>query len=384
MNAREKLLAGCLVGVFMLAGLWMIVRWGVVARWQGLNERIAQTAKKERDLRRRLEEAREAKSRWAAITPVSHNPEIGAQRFREDLSQLLDRHGLGADCTLQKLPPRKLKISGFTEVRFSITTRGSLRQVLDFLCDFYRRQYPAKLEVINLTAEEQGRRANMAARNRARPAGRRAEPATPASPSDADGPRLNVSITATALVLPELSLGGAKIPQDPRDPLEPPAGSLGQLPRERAEYNLVLERNLFKPWQPPIVEAPPPLPPPGGGDNPKVNTPIAEVPKAEPRPEKTLIGVASTDRELAAWVREEARRDLAPERVQVNDTVDDGRLVLVVPRGMVVQVPSPSGSGLDYRYYLYKLGNRFSERELLDPERYPDIQRELEQSLTPR
>ena len=380
MNPREKVLAACVIGLLAVGGSWIAIKWGVIDRWRALQSDVNTTAEREEHLKDRLDLARMFEERWVGITPLSHNPEVGALRFREDISKLLDDHGLGGgDCTIQDSPPRTLKTSvtdtEFTEVRVRVTAKGTLTQVVDFLCDFYRRQYPARVDRMSLSTASQSRRLQAVRRGR-RGSGRPEESgATTPGSNDPNGPELNVTMTVTALVLPEDEAG--KLVQNSIEDPTPDPERPWRLQRERKDYDVVIAKNLFREGPAPtqVVSAS------KEDDEPKQEPtrPVITPPKA--RPEKTLIATTSTDGVLEAYVRDEKRRELPPERLQLNDPVDDGTLVLVFQRGMVVQVPDERKDTTDFKYYVYKLGGRFSERELLDPARYPELRKRLDECL---
>jgi hypothetical protein len=109
----------------------------------------------------------------------------------------------------------------------------------------------------------------------------------------------------------------------------------------------------------------------------------SQPPRQPPRPNKKLVGTTSTNGELVAYVRNEGRRELPLERVGLNESIDDGTLVLVHPRGIVVQVEEQAGEAFAFRYYVYRLGTPFTEREELNPEVYPGIREELDKALVP-
>ena len=141
MNPRERLLATCMAAVLILGGLVAVVRWGVVQRWQTLGENIHEAQRDQTRLSGRLEEAHAAERDWCDLKPLSRGAHGAEQRFREDISQLLKDHGLDEKCTVSTRAARTLK-SGFPEVRLSIQLQeATLRQVLGFLSDFYRRDY---------------------------------------------------------------------------------------------------------------------------------------------------------------------------------------------------------------------------------------------------
>ena len=375
MNPREKVLAMCVAGVLVLGGLWVVVNWGVVQRWQNLNDDVAKLAQEEQELHRRLAKASIAEDRWSALKPLAHNPDVAEQRFYRDINTLLARHGLmttSANSTTKTQPVAASKKNPFAQVKAVVNTEGTLNQVLGFLCDLYRREYLLRVDNIRLNVQQTGRRSFTARRGRrGRSASRREEPTV----SSEDGPKLKVSLTAMALVLPEITNGP---PQSAIERVEPPPESLGRLPRDPTEYELVLTDNLFKEWQPKptqVVTGPPDPPGPTGVKDP--------VKPPQPPSSKVLTATMCTFGKLEVLVRDEERLELPPERLGVNDPVDDGTLVLVYPGGMVVQVLSDEGEEFEYTYYVYERGRSFSEREELDPVRYPELQRQLEEDLVP-
>jgi hypothetical protein len=363
-------------GILVLGGLWMAIQWGVIDRWDNLDKEMTAAISRKQELETRLVHAKRAVEDWGAIQPLAHNEGVGAGRFREDMSNLLDAHGLGESCTIRNLPARTLKSTHFTEVRLSVTTRGTFKQVLGFLCDFYRREYPARLEQINLSAVESRRSSRSrgpGARNA--PSNRRNEQPVAAGP---DGPPLNITLTATALVLPEIKDVEQAAIERP-EPVD--EAQQGRLPRPSDEYAAVLDKNVFKLWTPTRTTPTPPDPPPIANDGPE---PGPVVVREEPPPNKTLIGVTSTDGVLTAYVRDDDRLDLEPERIHINEPVWDGTLVLVYPRGMVEQVPAEERDGsFGYKYYVYDLGATFADRRELDPASEPELQRALELALAP-
>lgn len=391
MNPREKMLASAVVTLLVLSAVWAGVRWGVIARWTELNKRIQEEERRAVRLEGKLLEARAAERRWAALRPLSHNADRATQRFRQDLSELLEQHGMQDDFTIRVLPQRKLKVASlkskkvnFIEVRLSIQARGTLQQVMNFLCDFYRRDYLSRLDQLTLTAEDSpGRsRAVLAGRTRGRLRRGRTSRRSEGPSYGPEGPTLNVSMLATALVLPEAKGLEQPVVTDPATPTDPK--TLGRLPRPAAEYAKVWDTNIFKLYQPPVAKAvsepKKPSTPRPAPETPKV----AASPPAEPRPNKKVVAVCCLHGKLMATLRDEDHRELPLEKVTINDPVDDGTLVLVVPQGMVVQVVEDRGATADIKYYFYRLGTTFAERVELDPNEYPDIAQQLELVLVPQ
>jgi hypothetical protein len=392
MNPRERTLAIMVGGLLALAGLWGAVQWGVVDRWKALYTKIDKAHAEAEKTRRSLKVAKASEADWSALRPLSHNGNRAENAFRQDMSQLLEKHGLHEDFTIRPLPQRKLK-NEFTEVRLSIQARGHLQQVVNFLCDFYERDYLVRLDQINLTAEEKSSTATRTTSSAGRTGersgrGRRGSRSTPTPSASrdvpaygAEGPILNVAMTATALVLPELKIDNRVVAQPTAG--EADAEATNNLPRAREEYARIWETNLFKLYQEPSPT--PPTDPKPIADAPKLDegTKEAVVPPPPPRPNKAVVGVTSTEGKLAVFVRSRDDLGQAPEKVEINQEVDDGRLVLVVPQGMVVQVPERSGAASTLKYYFYPLGweHSFQDRVELDARAHPEIQAQLNKAL---
>ena len=386
MNKREKVLGIIVATVLVLCLGGAVVKWGVVDRWNGIQDDITKARQRVQSLNMQLAQARTAEANWLALRPLSHNLRSAEQRFRRDISGLLEQHGLHENLTIRTLSPGNIESSRdvkFAAARVSFQTRGTLKQVTNFLCDFYRRDYLTKLEKITLTAEDKGRSSSRTGSRRAgwRRGGRATTKRQEGPSYGPEGPNLNVSIIATALVLPQIKgLEREAIteitPPDPDDQ--------GLLPRPIDEYAAIWETNLFKEWQPKATaKVKEPI---KRDDGPKVVRKDPErkpTPPKQPRPNKKLIGVNSMSGTLIASIQDPRRRELPPERVGLNEEIDDGTLVLICPRGIVVQVEQPAGETFEFKYYVYKLGTRFEDREELDHEMYPEIAEQLELALVP-
>ncbi len=379
MNARERKLM-TIVGVLGAAGaLWLGINFALIKPWKNLEDKIKAEQGRAKDLRGRLELARRAEQDWLDLVPISHNEHHAGNRFRQDLTALIEKHGMQDDYTIRSLPERKLK-NGFMEVRMSIQARGNLQQIVNFLCDFYGRGYLARLDQVNLTAEETtggGARTVLSRRRGRRPAPQVSERTEPTV--GPEGPRISVTVSATALVLEDARLFGRDLAQRTIDTAEADAEGLpSRLPRERDEYAMIWETNIFKPYTPHVTKIEPPV-----DTQPVTKRTDKEsvVVAATPRPNKMVVGLGSKDGQLAAYVRNMDDLTAELEKVAINEPIDDGTLVLVVPGGMVVQVADRESAGTEYRYYFYELGETFEAREELDPDERPDVAQKLDLAL---
>jgi hypothetical protein len=194
---------------------------------------------------------------------------------------------------------------------------------------------------------------------------------------------LNVSLLASTLVLPQLWIGDTPVPQ----PTAEEAGEEGdepvqRLPRPREEYARIWETNIFKLYQePPAKQVTPVAVKQPESDQ---ETPKDVTQPPPPRPNKYVAAATCTFGSLAVYVRERDDPGSVPEKVEINQPVDDGTLVLVVPDGMVVQVSERHGSTTAMKYYFYPLGKDYSfqDRRELNAREYPEIQAQLDKALS--
>ena len=159
---------------------------------------------------------------------------------------------------------------------------------------------------------------------------------------------LNATIEASALVLAELKIGNNVVAQPTAEAGED-AEPVERLPRTREEYARIWETNIFKLWQ----EPPPPPPPDVVAAEAPTPQPEPEPQYQEPpppaRPNKRIGATISMSGKLAVLILDCDDPGKPCEKVEINQPVDDGTLVLVLPGGnggMVVQVPEQSGLAL--------------------------------------
>ena len=384
MTRREKTLTGC-VGL-TLAGLalyWAVSRV-LVDPFVSLREQIATEQTRTKELEKNRAQLQSVDQEWQALTArtLSSDPKEAQFRFREVIHELLQQHGLVDDPNTKdtKISPGAFSRdrNGFIEVPLTITTAGTLKEVVGFLCDFYRQDWVARVDKVNLAANQSLVTPGSAARGgKAPPRGGKAParvgPTTPAV--GPDGPELTISITATALVLPKVGNIEPHPTADPNDLAQ------GMLAHEVETYKLVFDKNLFKPYVPPaVVQAPPTQPTTAAVAT--APPPPPPPPPPDPRPDanKTFfVGTASLNGEPVAYVREEQTPDKLVKKYRVGDALDDGTLVLIEPHALVVRVKQPDGQQKDFFYPLRQPNPaNFTEREDVKPEDHPEIWKELQ------
>jgi hypothetical protein len=284
------------------------------------------------------------------------NPEDARRIFRTEIDRLAQEHGLTDGLRLGDGTPQRLNSEGFVALPVSIRCTGNSKSVLDFLVAFYRLPYLARITGVTLTANEV-----------ILPRGRGRDNTPPPEP------RLTVSLNASALVLPVL-----KDVKGQRHGEYASVTDVQRLKRE-ADYARLFERNIFAKWTPkPAVvvktpEAPKTEPPPG-----RRHTPPA--PPPDPRRDADKLRVAmceSLNGVPYVLVYDERKPEEPPTEHRLESPIDDGTLVLVQPRGIVVRAQEEKDGASRTAYFFYELGKTFKERAEVTPESHPEIAAEL-------
>jgi hypothetical protein len=347
MTGRERILAGVVGGVVALAGGYKLTRWVVVEPLRSLNESIQTAAQRKANLERFVQQHADVAERWEAYTArtYSASEHLVRSKFESEIVALLKGHGFAPEWSIAPRTPRPRE-GGLTEVSLRIQAEGSLESVVGFMRDLRQKPYLARLSNVSLRAEK----GSSVARTRGR-GGRGDQDTT-----------LAVSMTATTLVLPKLK--GTK--HRPPDPSQPAATYLACGPEA---YDEIARVNFFKKYEPPRTIVQP-------ADRPKERDETEPVPRPPPRPNMKVVGVESLYGDLIASVLDEDHREEPLAEFRLNDPIDDGTLVLVHPRGIVVRVPKPGGADEETEDYFYPIGSSFRDRLRLE-EADPEIIREL-------
>lgn len=379
MTQRERVLAICVGGTLGGLALVWVVRAAVVQPLRSVTNSIKVERGRQLKLEKRLRDLRHVEKDWQDWTArtLSDDRKLAQRRFREDMHKLLERHGFantkvgsGAFVT------RK---NGSVEVPLSINATGTLRQVVGFMCDFYRRDYLARLEKVTLTAEQ-------SVISSVNPSGRRSGPSGPRDQGGSsrlrrsareigpDGPELKVVISARTLVLPELD----KIEHPVTEEIvEMPQG---RLRHELVAYNQILDDNLFKPYKPtPVVQRT--LPTTQEVDPGPV--PVVARDPREGADQQFLVATVSLNGQMEAYVLDKRHGGEATTKYHLDETLDDGKLVLIHRRGLVVGVEE-NGRTKNYFYPLrYPEPASFADREELTWESHPEVWGALQREFWP-
>ncbi|MCK4343271.1 MAG: hypothetical protein KAY37_16275 [Phycisphaerae bacterium] len=384
MTRREKIIALCVGGTLGGLGLVWAARNVVVDPFLEVREQIAVEQTKRVKLKKQESNLERVKKDWAELTArtLAADPEEAQRRFRTNIHELLERHGLVNDPKTKdsKVSPGAISLdkNGFYKVPVNVNTTGTLKQIVGFLCDFYRQPYIARLDKVTIGADKSvisdanspRRSSTNDKRTRSRTSRRSSRRRRTSAPIGPDGPVLTVSITATTLVLPKVS------DIKPRPIEELVELETGSLLHELAAFNEISEKNLFKPYQPPPSPPPvavAPVKTPEVKQTEPVKEPSPPVVKVDPRAGAGQLYVRMTsllNGQPVTYVFDENRLVDPPKQFFHDDEIDDGVLLLIHPRGLVVRVTAENGRQTDY---FYCLGDSFADREELSPELHPEV-----------
>lgn len=393
MTQRERILAISMGVVVGGAALFWVGRTAIFGPIEALKTGIKNAGTEQTKLRSREAELRDARAKYIAHTrrTLHGDPKEAQLLFSDSLHKLLHRNGLADDPTSKatKITPGSFaydKYSEFYEVPLSITASGTLSELVNFLCDFYRLPYMARLERVTITADPAviaaavaGDRGGATGGSGTRRAGLRnrgtaGRPGTQVGP---DGPELTITIKATTLVMPKLKDEKEHaVIADPH--VEDQA--YARLPQEKEVYAEVFRKSLFKPWQPeqPPEQTPPDVvvKPPDEQVTPEQHT---EVVNARLNADRMFVrAVDALAGNPLALVVDESNPGALAVTYHNDDALDDGKILLIHRRGLVVRSPDTHGGHMDY---FYPLGKSFADREALSPEEHPQIWRALEEAF---
>jgi hypothetical protein len=386
MTRREKVLGFGVAGTLGGLALVMLVRWFVLEPFTTVRKDIADETQRARRLRASLEQLDRVEEKWYGLTKrtFSEDPKEAQQRFREDLQQLLvEQHGM----TQAKISPGTFVRykDGSIGVPLTINATGTLNQIVGFLCDFYRRDYLARLDKVRIQADMNViNNANTTPRERPTPpkSGRSKNP--PAAPVTAagaganigpDGPELKLNISAVALVLPRMKEMEHPIMDAASAELEH-----GRLLRDLSDYNLVFTINPFMPYrkEETIVKGPDPVSVPTTQRNP--DPPPPPPPPLPPvgRDQQIVVCTSALNGQPLTYVLDKRNTETPVKKYFLDDVIDDGTLLLILPRGLVVAARQPDGRD---RNFFYPLGRSFSDREEVNPDSHPEVEDALEKAF---
>lgn len=359
MNAREKILAMS-VGVLVIGVLLYQVVWATLVDPYREARAEHREMLAERDELQQLQANRpKLEAQWQQVTTRTLAPTADRAQalFLQDVRDLLVEAGF-ANLNLRKpsVTAHPLyRYGGFQEVSIAVEVRGTLASLSRFLKMFYERPYFGSIDRLAIKVDP----ATAAARDRRR------QPNQPVPE-----PMLEVSMHVCTVVLPKvLNIKPQSYPPDPNSLPE-------RLEQSDEVYRTELvAANPFKMYVEPqrVVVRPPDPDPNDQIEEPVDEGPIEVVQPPPRRPNKVVVGVEAINGHYFAYVQD--YDDLASPREDYTllEEFDDGELVLVHRKGVVVRVPEVADPQAGGELYFYALGGNFQDREPLTPAEHPDV-----------
>ncbi|WP_320046858.1 GspMb/PilO family protein [uncultured Ilyobacter sp.] len=378
MNQRERVLSSVVVAVIVGYGGYVLVKTQLYDPREVLKESIRAERQNIEKLELRLGGADERVDEWRERTRATLGTDVTAAHaaFREDVALLLDRNKLTQGRRIaQRKESREKKgpREDFVELPLAVNVEGTLADLDNFLEDLAQRPYFVRVDKLELRAE-----------HRKASGGRRGRDAS----ADTE-PQLAISLTLSTLLLPEtknvahptMDLEALNSPADPQTG-EPVLAYAERLQEpDLTAYDEVAKVNLFKLFVEPkkvVVKTPDP-PKEDKKDPPPVVKNTAPPPDPRRNAHKFVLeGVGVLDDGPIAYVINTDEPTSFPDTYRLNDEVDDGRLVLIVPDGIVVRVAASAGRHREpAKNYFYKLGDTFKQRVEVNPSEHAEIAKEL-------
>ncbi|MBK9118560.1 MAG: hypothetical protein IPM18_03010 [Phycisphaerales bacterium] len=369
MTQRERILALCLVGVLGFLGVAVVVDRALIKPMRNLQSNIQVAEERRDELDRELARLAAQERRWRELTrrTFSADEREAQQRFREELQALLEKHGM-TDVRVTPLM-RNARQRGLVEMPVMVTARGPLNSVVGFLCDFYQRGYLARIDRLTLGADPAVISEYNAAATRARTTNTPRGRGRTGSGANAAGPELSINMTAVTVVLER-----QKGLDHPVLPAELGETNGTRLLRPVDAYDLIVDRNPFRPYEPPpptpLVRDPEPgpvvvAPPPERHPEPVVVPP-------PPPPDAIVSGIESWEGQRVAYVLFDPRTGTAQLRpvYEGASLFDGGGTVILIHRdGLVARVEKDG----EVRDYFYARGSNFRDREELSAIQHPSV-----------
>ncbi len=380
MVQREKRVAVVMLGAIAVLGGYSLIRAVVIQPRQDQIAALHQERARRDKLDNILAGEAASRERWHDLTrrTLSTHADEAHKQFFKDAADLIAASGLREPSNAKVISagqPIRFKDrtrKGFVELPLSVTVEGDLTQLTEFLIRIYELPYLVRVNSVTIARDASEGAGGSSAR------GRRA--AREAST------KLSVAMKLSTLVLPAIPDVEHPV-YDPTSATETQPVSMSLLAtRDVSEYEEIAKRNLFELFRPP----PPPEPErPAVADSrpPKPQEPPPRDPR-EGTEDLFLTATLSLNGEPVAYVSDQSRREEPPQKVRLNEQLDDGRLVLIHPSGVVVQSPMPpaggaGGEGGTY-YYYYAFKKSFRDREPLNLDDATEVARQLRLVLGPR
>jgi len=349
MSKREKILAlvvGAMVAALLGSKLIGVL---VVDRARELTRNISAAESKLGSLDAVLLNKQSYIEQWMDLgsRTLAADEARAVTRLDEQLKGLIAAHKL-VDSSVTPQGAGPMGKTGLRELRFRISARGELKDIVAFVYGFYRLPY--MLRMTNLSLSSSGK--------------------------SKEG-MIKITASIATLILPATKFVKEIVPA-PANASEQEEGRRLGSKATLASFASIYERNILAPWQ-----EPPPPPkikprPPQSGLKPK---PPLPKPKPKPRapsldPERAntkVVALLSYWDPIAAELVEEVvtnnqrRGQETEKRIKLGQKLDGLSLTMIHWLGAVATDESSKKS------YVYPLGLKLSEREELTEQNHPDI-----------
>jgi len=343
MKKREKILAMLTGGVFALLIGGYMAHGFFFAPIDQLDRDIATRSLELQTLTDLQNQAKRTQQRLEQLASLTHGQQVDTASAAAGarLSELIAQSGLEpARFTRAPISPRRIR--GGVEIGWNVRGRGSLSDIIDFLYLLSHEPYVHKIDALTLSPIERS-----------------------------NDVQVNLRYLSLVLEVPPATLDKPELPQVVLES------------EQRALYNTIAQRNLFRPYIPP----PPPRETPRRAERP---APPRER-EPEPRgPGLEIYRVVS----LSKWqgrpevhILNTNAREV--RQYQVGDTLANGEIVMVDYRAL----PMPSNPALrsqsrvvlriDDDYWAVELGQSLADRYVIPDERLPDTLERMVPTATP-
>lgn len=301
MNQREKILAGSIVGLIALWGVWR----GYSSYEDGYDSRVTQLRRLDDELFDQEMAAREARQALQRLDryqkqSLPTDPDVAQSAYREWLIGAVADAGLELD-TVKSTPTRRSLDGAATALEFDVTASGTSEAVARFLDAYYRLDVLHQIVVLNLRS---------------------------AAGDSKPGQSWAVTLKSVTLSV-EGAERAAGLPESPREP------SRLRLASAEDYVESIAGRNLFANYTPP----PPPRP-----ERPKVAKKPPPTKKPEPPPfddseHTSLTGIVGSGEDRQAWVliRTTGKRLYLKAGDDFEIGTLKGRVQAVLPREVVFE-----------------------------------------------
>jgi len=326
MTQRERrlaIIAGGLFAVFVLQGA---VRSLFLSRVEDLRQKIAARQREKARLLQFVSTERFLRDEWLRIYAMTLGADVSAARTRLDsmMKRLLEESGLTRYSARMLEPFTDRKRAGLVLLRYTVVTAEcDLRSFVQFLHNFYRQPYAMRIVSFNLE---------------------------PLSARRASVLKLT-SLRVEAMLLPD---SGA-VPVDQIPATLPAVKPWRQIPQDLNAYSVLWTKKFMEPYEPPrVVHRPVQRP----------SRPVQTVKRDTTRTDTRVIGLVQYGSEAEVILLND--RTKQRQIIALDEPMDGGRLILVLPEAAVVEMPGG-------RKYVYWLGKTLAERELLSAAKHPEI-----------